>query len=116
MVSCFSRKPPEPVIIENTKTVTQIVKDTVFQVEADSSYYFAYVECVNGKPKIISNQQEADNYNRLNPGSNVTPPQKQSGKNVNEPKVNIDQNGKLTADCKSEALKLFKSWRETYVS
>lgn len=116
VVSCRSRKPPEPVTIETTKTITEVVKDTVFKVEADSSYYQAWIECVNGKPQIISNAKQAAEYQRKHPESKAAPPISKSGKNLSAPNIKLDQNGKLTADCHQEALNLFKSWKEKYIS
>lgn len=114
VVSCKSRKPTEPVKIETTKTVTEVVKDTVFKVEADSAFYYAWIDCQNGKPVIINTAQEAENYNRKNPGANAQPAKSQPGKNTI---VNATfQNGKLNVDCHQEALNLFKSWKEKYIS
>ncbi|AZI55683.1 hypothetical protein EIB75_10655 [Epilithonimonas vandammei] len=66
LVSCVSRKPPEPVTIEKTRTVKEIVKDTIYQVEADSSFYYAYVECINGKP-VLREPTPQKTYQKVKP-------------------------------------------------
>ncbi|WP_234111676.1 hypothetical protein [Chryseobacterium sp. R2A-55] len=96
-VSCISRKPAEPVVITNTKEVTKIVKDTIFKVEADSSFYKAYIECKDGKPVIIKDSIIV-----------------KAGKNVIVPQVVLKDHF-IQVDCKQEALELYKTWRETYV-
>ena len=104
LVSCAGRKPLPPVTIEKTKTITEVVKDTIYKVEADSSYYYAYVECVNGKPVIkepVLNQDQ-----KL--------PENRSGKNLQTPKVSLTGNI-LSVQCYQQAQELFKQWRETYI-
>jgi hypothetical protein len=96
-VSCQTRKPLEPVIVEHTTEITKVVKDTIFKVEADSSFFKAYIECINGKPVIIKD-------------SIIDRP----GKNVEVPRVVLKDNF-LNVDCKQKALELFKTWRETYI-
>jgi hypothetical protein len=98
VVSCTVKKPLDPVIITNTKEITKIVRDTVFQVDADSSYYEAYIKCVNGKPVL----QE-------------TPETKsKSGKYLKIPTAKIDGN-KLLVDCYKDEEKLHKQWEEIYI-
>ncbi len=104
LVSCAGRKPLPPVTIEKTKTITEVVKDTIYKVEADSSYYYAYVECINGKPVIkepVFNQDQ-----KL--------PENRSGKNLQTPKVSLTGNV-LSVQCYQQAQELFKQWRETYI-
>lgn len=114
VVSCSSRKPPEPVKIETTRTITQVVKDTLFKVDADSTFYQAWIDCQNGKPVIIRTVQEAEDFNRKNPGAGAEPAKSQPGKHT---KVNATlKNGKLNVDCHQEALNIFKSWKEKYIS
>lgn len=102
LVSCISRKPSQPVVIENTKTITEVVKDTIYKIEADSSFYNAYVDCVNGIPVLITNETHK-----------LSKPK--AGKYLNVPKVNL-QNGLLTVNCEAKAQELFKQWREKYIS
>lgn len=112
LVSCSVRKPaPEPVIIENTKTITQVVKDTIYKVEADSSFYNAYVECVNGKPVLLSNEDQSYFQTQV---KQEKLPKSRPGKYLDIPKVNL-QNGLLTVNCEKRAQELFKQWQEKYV-
>ncbi len=86
-----------PRTIETTKEITikEVVKDTFFSVEKDSSFYNAYIDCINGKPVLSAVKSK-------------------SGKNLQPPKVKIDGN-ELKVDCQSEAQKLFHSWKEKYI-
>lgn len=107
LVSCFSRKPSQSVVIENTKTITEVVKDTIYKIEADSSFYNAYVDCVNGIPVLITNEMPSLGTKTL-----LKP---KSGKYLEVPKVNL-QNGLLTVNCEAKAQELFKQWREKYIN
>ena len=107
LVSCISRKPSQPVVIENTKTITEVVKDTIYKIEADSSFYNAYVDCVNGIPVLSTNKTPSLGTKTL-----LKP---KPGKYLEVPKVNL-QNGLLTVSCEAEAQELFKQWREKYIS
>lgn len=100
VVSCATKKPLNPVIITNTKVITKVIKDTVFQVEADSSYYEAYIKCVNGKP-VLNDTPETKANSR-------------SGKTLNQPTAKIDGN-KLKVDCFKNLQELHKQWEETYI-
>lgn len=97
LVSCQSRKPVEPVVLTNTREVVQTIRDTVFQVEADSSSYKALIECINGKPVIQQNTIK------------TTP-----GKVVKAPKVSL-KNNELHVDCEKEAQSLFHQWKDIYI-
>ncbi|PIF44917.1 hypothetical protein CLU96_1916 [Chryseobacterium sp. 52] len=112
LVSCASRKPPEPVIIENTKTITEVVKDTIYKIEADSSFYNAYVDCVNGKPVLMTNETQSLFQEKV---KTEKLPKSKAGKYLEVPKVNL-QNGVLTVNCETRAQELFKQWREKYIS
>ncbi|KGO89740.1 hypothetical protein [Flavobacterium suncheonense] len=96
-VGCTSSK---PVVVETktevTKTVTETVHDTVFQIEKDSSSYKALIECVNGKPKI---KEVIQSY---------------AGKNLKPPKVNLKGNY-IEIDCETRAQKLFAQWKSKYI-
>lgn len=107
LVSCFSRKPSQPVVIENTKTITEVVKDTIYKIEADSSFYNAYVDCVNGIPVLITNEMHGSGNAKL-----IKP---KAGKYLEVPKVNL-QNGLLSVNCEAKAQELFKQWREKYIN
>lgn len=100
LVSCGSIKSekqafPEPIILTHTKEVKVIEKDTIFKVEADSSFYKAYIDCRDGKPKIIN-------------------PKSQKGREMPVPEVNIDKHGNLSVRARTEAKELFKKWKETH--
>lgn len=99
VASCGSRKPMQPVIIENTKEVIRTIKDTTYVVEADSTYYNAYVECINGKPVLRDPQIKQ-------------PSKTESG--LQPPKVLLSGN-KLTVQCEKIAQELHKQWQETYI-
>lgn len=101
-VSCASKKPTDPVIVTKTKTIKEVVKDTIFEVKADSSYYKAYIECLNGKPVIT----QPDTIAVIS----------KSGSYIKAPKVTLSKSGILEVNCEAEAQKLFKSWKETYVN
>ena len=95
-VSCVSKKHAEPVLVETTKTITQIERDTVFTVKADSSFYRAYIDCVNGRP-IFRNEQS------------------QPGAKVNAPKVEF-KDRLLRVDCKVDSSKIALKWFEKNIS
>jgi len=92
LVCCKSRKPLEPERITETRFVKEIVRDTVIEVKADSTYYDAWIECVNGKPVLREPQ-------KVNQPQSKT---KETGKALQKPKVNLDENGKLTVECYKE--------------
>lgn len=111
LVSCVSKKPTEPVIVTKTKTIREVVKDTVFTVKADSSYYKAFIECINGKPVIATSFED---YLKQNPKSETSSKTTQAGTYLKTPKVKLSDDGVLEVDCEAEAQKLFKSWKQTY--
>ena len=96
LVSCASKKPSEPVIIETTKTIKEVVKDTVFTVKADSSYYKAYVDCRDGKPVITNTEIK-------------------SGFNLKAPKVNL-KNGLLQVNCKIDSSAVAFKYLQKYIT
>lgn len=102
VVSCASKKLQEPVVVtlEKTKEVTKTVKDTIYKVEADSSYYHAFIDCVNGKPVIRETTQTKQNS--------------KAGKNLNIPTATLNGNT-LTVDCYVKEQELKKQWEETYI-
>ncbi|MFC0344046.1 hypothetical protein [Epilithonimonas hispanica] len=113
LTSCKSK----PVPAETKETIIQkieTVKDTVLVVEKDSSYYSAYIDCVNGKPVLVQSQQQIDDYNSKNPGQSAKEPKSTAGRSVKPPAVNLE-NGKLSVNCEKEAEKLFFKWKETYM-
>ena len=98
VVSCISRKPQEPVIITKTKETIKTVRDTTYVVEADSTFYNALIECVNGKPVL----KEPKITNPKNKDSGLQPI-----------KVTLDGNN-LTVEANKIIQKLHKEWEETY--
>lgn len=103
LVACKTKQPLEPVTIEKVKTITKIERDTIIRTEADSSYYFAYVDCVDGKPILRE------------PKKNPAAPKSKAGKNLQIPNVKLTGN-QLEVDCVKEAQDLFLKWQETYIS
>lgn len=99
LVACKSRQPAEPVTIETERIITNTIRDTVFTKEADSSSYYALIDCVNGKPVITQPPAMAA--------------QSKAGRKLEVPKVKLEDN-KLQVDCHQEAEDLFFKWKETY--
>ncbi len=95
--SCKSTSVVPPATTETTKTVTtkEVIRDTIFETQKDSSYYKAYIDCVNGKV-VIKGKIQNSKGNYLKP-----------------PKVDIQDNT-LTVNCEAEAQKLFAQWKDTY--
>ncbi len=100
LVSCASKKPQNPVIISNTKETVRTVRDTIFKIDADSSFYTAFIDCVNGKP-IIRETAE-------------TKAESKKGNFLNIPKPIIKGN-KLNINCYKAEQELYKKWEETYI-
>lgn len=92
------RQPVTTNAIETTKTITIIDRDTVFEVKADSSFYRAWIDCVNGKPVITK----------------VDTLYSTSGKYLEKPNVKLNGN-QLQVDCKAKAQELFAQWKEKYI-
>jgi hypothetical protein len=100
LVACKSSGVVPPTTTETTTSTTTetVVRDTVFAVQKDSSYYKAYLECINGKVVVKT----------------TTEPIVKAGKHLEPPKVNIKDNV-ITVDCLSEAYKLFAQWKDVYI-
>lgn len=101
LVSCKSSIVP-PTTTDTSTTIEKkvIIHDTILTTVKDSSYYKAYLECVNGKV-IISSQKP---FIQTNKGSYLKPP-----------KVNLKDNI-LQVDCQAEAQKIFAKWKEEYIT
>lgn len=98
-VSCGSRKPAEPLIIENTKTLEKevVVRDTIVLTPKDSVRTIVKIDCPEGgKPKI------------------QTLVQGKKGKVLQPPKLTL-QGNQLTIDCKAEAEKLALKLYDKYI-
>jgi hypothetical protein len=96
LVSCSS---PKPVLSEEkakTITITEILHDTVFKIEKDSSSYRALLECQNGKI-ILKNVTQAE-----------------PGRTLKSPKVRLDNN-KLSVDCELNKQELYAFWKSKQV-
>ena len=78
--------PSQTKLIETTRIVHE--RDTTIQVEQDSSFYNAWIECQNNKPVL------------KNPMSS-----KGSGK-VKPPNVSLDSSGRLDVGCVTENIAL----------
>lgn len=87
IIGCVVRKEPpkeqEKEIV--TRTVMEVRRDTVVKVKSDSSYYSAWIECVNGKP-IINADKTAKS---------------QRGVYMQPPSVQLEGNGQLNVSCNS---------------
>lgn len=113
LTSCKSKQLPgetKETIIHKVETV----KDTVLVVEKDSSFYSAYIDCVNGKPVLVQSEKQIKDFKDKNPGTSATGPKSKPGKNLKAPNV-ILENGLLKVDCQKEAEKIFFSWKETFI-
>lgn len=86
--SCKPRElPKEKETITITKVVTEVKRDTLIQVKADSSFYAAMIECQNGKPVLKPNSPTSDTKKNT------------SGKNLQPPNVSLNESGKLEVSC-----------------
>lgn len=82
-----------PTVIE--REVKVVVRDTVFQIEGDSSRVVALVKCADNKPVEIRQIKET------------------AGTYLNVPKLVLNDNI-LTVDCEARAQELFAQWKETH--
>lgn len=103
-LSCSSRKMNtlDAESVTNTKVVKEIIKDTIIKIEADNSYYKAWIECRDGKPIILNN----------NPKTKETS-QSKNGKYIKAPQVKLEGNV-LEIDCEAKARELFHKWKENH--
>lgn len=104
VLSCKSAGPVSPTIPVETKNdtkvekvITSVERDTIIQTVADSTFYRAWVECLNGKPVLKQSQSK--------PGRHLTAPQ-----------VTLDDNGQLQIKVKALAEELFFKWKEQHVN
>lgn len=96
--------PPTTTEVNKDVSSKEIIHQEVIEVPKDSSYYQAYLDCVNGK--VVIKQPEAPP-----PGSKIKVNQK--GHNLKIPLVKITDN-KLEVNCYQEAQRLFYTWKEIY--
>lgn len=99
VAGCKSVGQSLPPVTEDTDkqiTITEKVHDTVFVTQKDSSFYKAYIECVNGRPEIVN-------------------PQKRTGHTIlTPPNVQIKGNT-LNVDCYAKAQELLAQWKSKEV-
>lgn len=81
-----------PTVIE--REVKTVVRDTVFQVERDSSRAVAIVDCLEGKPVIKMAKETEGTYLKV-------------------PRLVLNDSI-LTVDCEARAQELFAQWKETH--
>lgn len=86
-----------------TKTIKEIHRDTLIKVEADSSFYQAYIECREGKPLILNN---------TNTGKET---KAKAGKNLKPPSVRLSDNGALNIKCEALEQKLQVALKEKQI-
>lgn len=96
LVGCGSGK---PIVVKNetTKIIKEMVHDTIFKIEKDSSSLEALLECQNGKVAI----------------KNIV--QSEPGRSLKSPKVRLSDNV-LKVDCEGRAQELFAQWKDSYIS
>ena len=82
------------------------VRDTVLIIEKDSSFYSAYIECVNGFPVLKEQGAITEKGNVL--------PRIKAGRSLNIPNVKLE-NGVLSVNCEKEAEKKFFVWKEKFI-
>lgn len=101
LFSCCANRSIPIEVSDKTEIETKIVeRDTVFRIEADSSFYEALLECENGKVRIVT---DTIYY------SKTSQPTMQRV----HPKINLEDN-RLTMSCEAEAQELFATWKDSY--
>lgn len=108
IVSCSTLKTPS---VNTTTTKEKIIKeiprDTIIEVAKDSSFYKAWIKCVNNKPVLVAPKKSKSI-------DTVFLPEAKPGKFLEPPKVNLKGNV-LSVDCHAKAQKLFIQWKEKYI-
>lgn len=101
MIGCKTiQQPTEQIQEVKTKTITELVRDTIVTVKADSSFYKAWIDCVNDKPIIVNKP--------------VVNADKKAGTYLKVPKVTLKK-GVLQVDCEAKAQELFLRWKEKHI-
>lgn len=99
LVGCKSTNlPPDTNNTNTTTTITEVVHDTIFRVEKDSSYYQALLECQGNKVVIKK------------------PPVIRHSRSILPPKVSITENNVLEVDCETKAQELFAEWKSKHTT
>lgn len=83
----------------------EIVKDTILTIEKDSSFYSAYIDCVNGKPVLKE---------LTIPVKGKVLPKNKAGRTLAIPNVSLE-NGVLSVNCQKEAEQKFITWKEKFI-
>lgn len=84
----------------------ETVRDTLLIIEKDSSFYSAYIECVNGKPVLKEPTTASEKGKML--------PKNKPGKHLAVPNVKLE-NGILSVNCQKEAEEKFFTWKEKFI-
>lgn len=84
----------------------ETVKDTVLIIEKDSSFYSAYIDCVNGKPVLKEPSKTTEKGKSLS--------KNKPGRALAIPNVTL-KNGILSVNCQKEAEQKFFSWKEKFI-
>ncbi len=95
LASCGSSKPPVVTESKINTTITQTLRDTIFKIEKDSSFYNALLECQDGKV-VIKQVVSAE-----------------SGRSLKSPKVRLENN-QLIVDCEARAQELLAQYKDTH--
>jgi len=105
LVGCKTANVLPPTIIEKTNTIIkkEVVHDTIFEIQKDSSYYKAWLDCQDGKVVFKTNIDSQKPKIETKKGNYLQPP-----------KVNLKDNI-LTVDCEAEAQKMYAKWKDTYI-
>ncbi|HFG0564487.1 hypothetical protein [Flavobacterium psychrophilum] len=105
LVGCKTANVLPPTIIEKNNTITkkEVVHDTIFETQKDSSYYKAWLDCQDGKVVFKTNIDSQKPKVETKKGNYLQPP-----------KVNLKDNI-LTVDCEAEAQKMYAKWKDTYI-
>lgn len=101
VVGCKTIQPTGERQEVKTKTITELVRDTIVTVKADSSFYKAWIDCVGNKPII----------NPLTPKRRRT---QKAGSYLKVPKATL-KNNVLRVDCEAKAQELFLKWKEKHI-
>lgn len=83
------------------------MRDTIVKLEADSSFYKAWIDCVNGKPVIVK-------MPLISPKNDTTIYYNRPGKYIDIPKVILNGN-ELSVNCEAKAQELFRAWQQQYI-
>ncbi len=111
LISCKTINPPiENTSIESKKNIKEILRDTIFSTKKDSSFYFAYIKCINNNPILVS--QEENKKSNFYYNSEI--PKEISGEILKPPRVHLENNI-LSVSCKAKAQKLFVKWKEQHI-